>query len=94
MTDENGNIVVCTWTEDGVEVISKDLALCQGMGLAVVGSDIYVAGNEAAGFDWETYEELNYAHIWKNGEMQPIETISPNDFSIWGIACALTGSGE
>ncbi len=94
MTDENGNIVVCTWTEGGVEVISKVLAFCQGTGLAVVGGDIYVAGNEAAGFDMDTYEELNYAHIWKNGEMQPIETISPNDFSIWGIACALTGSGE
>ena len=45
MTADSGDIVTCIWTEEGVQVISEGMALCQGTGLAVAGSDIYVAGN-------------------------------------------------
>lgn len=88
MTDPSGNILACIWTNDGVQVVSEGLSLCQGVGLAVAGRDLYVAGNEAAGFDYTTFEEINRAYVWKNGEAQSLETISPNNFSLWGIACA------
>lgn len=88
MTDPSGDILACIWTNDGVQVVSEGLSLCQGVGLAVAGRDLYVAGNEAAGFDYTTFEEINRAYVWKNGEAQSLETISPNNFSLWGIACA------
>ena len=94
MTDDSGNIVVCIWTEEGVQTISEGMKMCQGAGLAIAGSDIYVAGNEPAGFDPNTYEELNRAHIWKNGEAQTLETISPDNFSLWGLACAFVDAKE
>lgn len=88
MTDPSGDILACIWTNDGVQVVSEGLSLCQGVGLAVAGRDLYVAGNEMAGYDYTTFEEINRAYVWKNGEAQSLETISPNNFSLWGIACA------
>ena len=91
MTDENDDIVACTWTVDGVEVYSEGMSLCQGLALAVAGSDVYVAGSEYGGFDMDTFEEIYHAHIWKNGVAQEFETVSPDNITIWGLACALTG---
>lgn len=88
MTDASSNVLACIWTNDGVQILSENLSLCQGVGLAVAGSDVYVAGNEAAGFDYTTFEEINRAYVWKNGEVQTLETISPDNMSLWGLACA------
>lgn len=89
-----GDILACIWTNDGVQVVSEGLSLCQGAGLAVAGRDLYVAGNEMAGYDYTTFEEINRAYVWKNGEAQSLETISPNNFSLWGIACAFVEAQE
>lgn len=94
MTDPSGDILACIWTNDGVQVVSEGLSLCQGAGLAVAGRDLYVAGNEMAGYDYTTFEEINRAYVWKNGEAQSLETISPNNFSLWGIACAFVEAQE
>ena len=39
----------------------------------------------------DTFEEIYHAHIWKNGVAQEFETVSPDDITIWGLACALIG---
>lgn len=80
MTADSGDIVTCIWTEEGVQVISEGMALCQGTGLAVAGSDIYVAGN-AYDMDYDTYEEiyrspvLKTARKWRSKSSAP--TTSP-----------------
>lgn len=79
------NICPYIWTSKGAQKIA-DLELCQGVGLAVDGNDIYVAGNEVAGYDSE-YNLINHAHIWKNGIEQDLEVKYKNDFSLWGITC-------
>lgn len=94
MTDASSNVLACIWTNEGVQVLSEELSLCQGVGLAVAGNDVYVAGNEAAGFDYTTFEEINRAYVWKNGEAQTLETISPNNMSLWGLACAFVETQE
>lgn len=76
----------CRWSPRGCR--------CVGAGLAVAGRDLYVAGNEMAGYDYTTFEEINRAYVWKNGEAQSLETISPNNFSLWGIACAFVEAQE
>lgn len=60
----------------------------EGRWKGVLWRDVYVAGNEAAGFDYTTFEEINRAYVWKNGEAQTLETISPDNMSLWGLACA------
>lgn len=94
MTDPSGDILACIWTNEGVQMLSEGMSLCQGSGLAVAGSDVYVAGNEAAGFDYTTFEEINRAYVWKNGEAQSLETVSPDNMSLWGLACAFVEAKE
>lgn len=87
MTADSGDIVTCIWTEEGVQVISEGMALCQGTGLAVAGSDIYVAGN-AYDMDYGTYEEIYRSPVWKNGTEMALEVVSSDNFTVWGLACA------
>lgn len=88
MTETNSAKDICPyiWTSAGAQKVAET-ALCQGVGLAVAGNDIYVAGNESAGYDAE-YNLINLAHLWKNGVEQELEVEYKNDFSIWGITCA------
>ncbi len=86
-TNADGNIVVCVWS-DGKETVieGKGYLDCQGIGLAVVGDDIYVGGNETT-FD-SYYNAINHAYLWKNGEEQTLEADNHDDMSIWGITAA------
>ena len=93
MTADSGDIVTCIWTEEGVQVISEGMALCQGTGLAVAGSDIYVAGN-AYDMDYGTYEEIYRSPVWKNGTEMALEVVSSDNFTVWGLACAFVDSQE
>lgn len=88
MTETNSAKDICPyiWTAAGAQKVA-DKSLCQGAGLAVAGGDIYVAGNESAGYDAE-YNAINHAYVWKNGVEQELEVQYKNDFSIWGITCA------
>ena len=88
MTETNSAKDICPyiWTSKGAQKIA-DKKLCQGIGLAVDGNDIYVAGNETAGYDAE-YNPINLAHLWKNGVEQELEVQYKNDFSLWGVTCA------
>ena len=79
MTADSGDIVTCIWTEEGVQVISEGMALCQGTGLAVAGSDIYVAGN-AYDMDYGTYEEIYRSPVWKNGTEMALEVVTSETF--------------
>ena len=88
-----GDIVTCIWTEEGVQVISEGMALCQGTGLAVAGSDIYVAGN-AYDMDYGTYEEIYRSPVWKNGTEMALEVVSSDNFTVWGLACAFVDTRE
>ena len=88
MTADSGDIVTCIWTEEGVQVISEGMALCQGTGLAVAGSDIYVAGN-AYDMDYDTYEEIYRSPVWKNGTEMALEVVT-----VWGLACAFVDTQE
>lgn len=87
MTDASGKVVACIWTNDGVQVLSEGIGMCQGSGLAVAGKDVYVAGNEV-GFDPATYEEFYRGHLWKNGQEQSLQVTDPENVSLWGVACA------
>ena len=93
MTADSGDIVTCIWTEEGVQVISEGMALCQGTGLAVAGSDIYVAGN-AYDMDYGTYEEIYRSPVWKNGTEMALEVVSSDNFTVWGLACAFVDTQE
>lgn len=93
MTDSSDNIVACIWTNDGVQVLSEGIALCQGTSLAVAGSDVYVSGN-AYDFDYSTYEDIYRSPVWKNGVEQELEVVSPNNFTVWGLACAFIDAKE
>ena len=93
MTADSGDIVTCIWTEEGVQVISEGMALCQGTGLAVAGSDIYVAGN-AYDMDYDTYEEIYRSPVWKNGTEMALEVVSSDNFTVWGLACAFVDTQE
>lgn len=93
MTDASQHILACIWTNDGVQVISEGLDMCQGAGLAVAGKDVYVAGNEA-GFDPATYDEFYRAHLWKNGVEQPLQVTNPDNVSLWGVTCAFVEKKE
>lgn len=93
MTDASQNVLACIWTNDGVQVLSEGLEMCQGAGLAVAGKDVYVAGNEV-GFDPITYEEFYRAHLWKNGTAQPLQVTNPDNVSLWGVICAFVGKKE
>ncbi len=88
MTETNSAEDICPyiWTSAGAQKVAET-TLCQGVGLAVAGNDIYVAGNESAGYDSE-YNPINIAHLWKNGVEQELEVEYKNDFSLWGVICA------
>lgn len=88
MTETTSAKDICPyiWTAAGPSKVAQT-SLCQGVGLAVAGKDIYVAGNESAGYDAD-YNLINYAHLWKNGVEQELEVSYKNDFSIWGVTCA------
>jgi len=89
MTETNSAKDICPyiWTSKGAQKVADGMTLCQGVGLAVAGNDIYVAGNESAGYDSE-YNPINHAHLWKNGVEQELEVKYKNDFSLWGVTCA------
>lgn len=93
MTVSDGRIAACIWTEDGVRILSEGLDLCQGVGLAVAGDNVYVAGNEVF-FNPTTYEDVNRAHLWKNGTSQPLETVDSDHVSLWGVTCAFVDKEE
>lgn len=93
MTQADGSIVTCVWTPDGVQILSEGLSLCQGVGLAVAGDDVYVAGNEVD-FDYQTYEDINRAHLWKNGAPMQLEVTNPDNVSLWGVTCAFVDKEE
>ena len=61
MTETNSAKDICPyiWTSAGAQKVAET-TLCQGVGLAVAGNDIYVAGNENAGYDSE-YNPINIA---------------------------------
>ncbi len=88
MTETNSAKDICPyiWTSAGAQKVAET-TLCQGVGLAVAGNDIYVAGNENAGYDSE-YNQINIAYLWKNGVEQELEVEYKNDFSLWGVICA------
>lgn len=88
MTETNSAKDICPyiWTSAGAQKVAET-TLCQGVGLAVAGNDIYVAGNENAGYDSE-YNPINIAYLWKNGVEQELEVEYKNDFSLWGVICA------
>lgn len=89
MTETTSANDICPyiWTPKGAQKVAANVTLCQGVGLAVDGNDIYVAGNESAGYDSE-YNPINHAHLWKNGVEQELEVKYKNDFSLWGVTCA------
>lgn len=93
MTDTSGKVIACIWTNDGVQILSEGIGMCQGASLAVAGKDVYVTGNEV-GFDPATYEEINRAHLWKNGAEQPLQVTNPDNVSLWGVACAFVEKKE
>ncbi|HBH21186.1 MAG TPA: hypothetical protein DDX33_04185 [Rikenellaceae bacterium] len=85
MTDDNSDIHPYIWTAEGAELVS-DVQMCQGLGLAVDEDDVYVAGTALTGYD-EDYNTLFKGYLWKNGEVQALETDS-EDFSLWDVTCA------
>ena len=88
MTETTSAKDICPyiWTAAGPSKVAET-SLCQGTGLAVSGKDIYVAGNEFAGYDSEG-NQTNIGHLWKNGVEQELEVSYKNDFSLWGVTCA------
>jgi len=87
-TDASGNVVTCIWTNEGEQILSSGMALCQGTALAVAGEDVYVAGSEYD-MNYFTYEDIYRAHIWKNGtKLSLLETDSPENVTVWGMTCA------
>ena len=62
-------------------------------GLAVAGSDIYVAGN-AYDFDYTTFEEIYRSPVWKNGTEMALEVVISDNFTVWGLACAFVDTQE
>lgn len=86
-TDAAKDICPYIWTSKGAQKVAADMKLCQGVGLAVDGNDIYVAGNESAGYDAD-YNPIYHAHLWKNGVEQELEVKYKNDFSLWDVTCA------
>ena len=93
MTDDSGKIVTCIWTNDGVQILSENIALCQGTSLAVAGNDVYVSGN-IYDFDYIAMEEVYRSPVWKNGTEMSLEVVSAKNFTVWGLACAFVDKKE
>ena len=93
MTESSGNVVTCIWTNEGVQILSEGIALCQGTSLAVAGNDIYVAGN-VFDFDYTSFEDIYRSPVWKNGTEMSLEVVSANNFTVWGLACAFVDKKE
>lgn len=90
MSKDNGNIVACNWYSDGtVEEISSDMALCEGVGIAVCGEHRYTIGN-MTDFDYNTFEDISKAYLWDGSEMvDGMEITTPDNFAYWDLTVAL-----
>lgn len=85
------SISVYVWTNDGETRLTTD-ETTQGSGLAVVGNDVYVTGNQFIGYD-DDYNAIYNGYLWKNGKLQQLE-VSADDYSLWGVTYALVYKPE